>query len=242
MHGANPARALGPALLLCAAAACGGEPAPEPVQETTTSGAEQPESQGRGMQVSGLMGTIPERKIQGALEPRLPRFQQCFARGAGEVEFIAGAIEFYFRVGLDGRVEWVYPRASSIGHRATERCLLELAAATRFPEPKGGGAAEFAWGFEIDGPDGVRPPVAWDAPQVVPALEGAADALAACALGDQRFEVTAYVLPGGKVLAAGAAAPGNAAAAQIDCLVDAIQSVAMPDPGSYPAKVTFELP
>ena len=224
----------------CAGAACGGEPA-EPVQAGTSTGAEMAQPRGQGMQVTGLMGTIPERKIQGALEPKLPRFAQCFARGAGEVEFISGAMEFYFRVGLSGEVEWVYPRKSTVGHRATERCVLDLAAVTRFPEPKGGGPAEFAWSFEMGSTD-ARPPVEWDAAQVEPAVAAAGDAIAACAPGGERFEVTAYVSPGGKVLAAGAAAPSNEAAAQLDCVVDAVQALALPDPGSYPAKVTFAVP
>ncbi len=225
----------------CAGAACGGEPPTEP-QAEPTSGAELARPSGQGMQVTGLMGTIPERKIQGALEPRLPRFAQCFARGATDVEFIAGSMEFYFRVGLSGEVEWVYPRKSSVGHRGTERCVLELAASTRFPEPKGGGPAEFAWSFEMGGTDDARPPVAWEAAQVEPAVSAAGEALAACAPGGEGFEVTAYVAPGGKVMAAGAAAPSNEAAAQIDCVVEAVQALPLPDPGSYPAKVTFSVP
>jgi hypothetical protein len=143
------------------------------------------------MQVTGIMGTIPERKIRATLEPLLPNFARCFATGAQEVEFIGGHMEFYFRVGLDGRVEWVYPRASNIGHRATEQCLLRIAAAARFPGPKGGGAAELGWGFDMDPSDGVRPPIVWDSGRV-----GVSDAQrrglqARCELGDGALLVTA---------------------------------------------------
>ena len=194
------------------------------------------------MQVTGIMGTIPERKIHATLEPLLPSFARCFARGAGEVEFIGGHMEFYFRVGLDGNVEWVYPRASDVGHRATEQCLLDLAKGVRFPGPKGGGAAELGWGFDFDASDGVRPPVAWGtehAESVRPQIRALASD---CALHGGSLNVTAYVSPGGQVLAAGASADSPQSAAQIDCVVSAVRGWTLADPGSYTAKLSFAVP
>lgn len=224
--------------VLLAALGCGSEPEPERVQSRATTGAERADE--RGMDVSGLMGTIPERKILSTLEPKLPRFQRCFFEGSSEVEFIGGAIEFYFRVGLDGGVEWVFLRKSDVGHRATERCLLDQAARARFPEPQGGGAAEFAWGFALDPLDGVRPPVAWDAERVVEALREGSEAFGQCGPGP--YVVTAYVAPGGGVLGAGAAAGSYEASQQVDCVVEVVRGLSMPDPGSYAAKVTFTVP
>jgi hypothetical protein len=224
--------------LLCS---CGSTAEPEPVQTAAAgSGGEAPH--GERMEVSGLMGTIPEHKIQSTLEPKLPSFQRCFASGAEQVELISGAMKFYFRVGLDGRVEWVYPRASTVGHRATEQCLLAVAKATRFPEPKGGGAAELSWGFELDASDAARPPVAWEAARVAPVLEAERASLQACGLERGALLITAYVAPGGQVLAAGASATTHEAAEQIDCALGAVQGWHMPDPGSYTAKVSFAAP
>jgi len=194
------------------------------------------------MQVSGLMGTIPERKIQAKLEPKLPSFQRCFARGAERVELISGGMQFYFHVGLDGRVEWVYPKASSVGDRATEQCLLGIAGAARFPEPKGGGAAEISWGFDFDASDSARPPVDWDEAKVRPALDAERASLQDCGVESGALLVTAYVSPGGQVLAAGASASNREAADKIDCVIGAVQAWHMPDPGSYPAKVSFHAP
>ncbi|MFI5306345.1 MAG: AgmX/PglI C-terminal domain-containing protein [Polyangiales bacterium] len=229
------------AVLLCAWCGCGAEPAPEPVQATASSGAETA-PQGERMEVSGLMGTIPERKIHATLEPKLPSFQRCFMHGAERVEMISGSMQFYFRVGLDGQVEWVYPRASTVGDRPTEQCLLEVAKAARFPEPKGGGAAEISWGFELDASDAARPPVAWDEARVQPVLATERAGLQACGVTSGALLVTAYVAPGGQVLAAGASAPDREAAERIDCVVGAVQGWHMPDPGSYPAKVSFHAP
>ena len=226
-------------LVALCASACGSDPPPtEPEPAAATSGGEP--APRRGMEVSGLMGTIPERKIQATLEPKLPSFARCFAKGAAEVEAIAGRMEFYFRVALDGHVEWVYPRSSSVGHRATEQCLLEVAAAARFPEPKGGGAAELAWSFEID--PNVRAPVAWDETKVSEAQTAGAAALTECGVEAGALEVTLYVAPGGTVLGAGAAANTQEAAEKIDCALEAIRTWTLPDPGSYPAKVTFHAP
>ena len=193
------------------------------------------------MQVEGLMGTIPERKIQATLEPKLPSFARCFARGAADVEPIAGRMERYFRVALDGHVEWVYPRASNVGHRGTEQCVLDIARAVRFPGPKGGGAAELAWSFELEGGD-VRAPVEWQPEQVETIALANRDALQACGLASGDAVLTLYVAPGGSVIAAGGAARTRQAAEQLDCALSAVAGWQLPDPGSYMAKVSFELP
>lgn len=217
---------------------CGGEPAPVVPEGPTTSGFEAPRSS--GMKVEGLMGVIPERKIHGTLEPKLPTFQRCFYEGSGEIELLAGAFEFYFRVGHDGRVEWVYPRSSTVGHRGTEQCLLREAARTRFPAPKGGDAAELAWGFELDPPEGVRPPVKWTEADLGQAASAAAQAVAQC--GEGPFEVTVYVGPGGQAQGAGVASRSQHDDAVLDCVAQALRETAFPDPGSYPAKVSWTIP
>lgn len=230
--------------LLIAAVGCGGaepEPQVEQVDSAATSGSETPAQEDRGMQVEGILGKIPESRIEDAMTSKLPAFQRCFFDGMAEVELLAGHFKFYFRVGLDGRVEYVHPRGSSVGHRATELCLLDIAKRTRFPKPQGGGAAEFVWGFEIDAPGGVRAPVSWDEERVLGAVRAARSSLEPCGLGDARYTVTVYIAPGGSVQAAGAAADSQAAADKIDCVLSAVKSWPMPDPGSYPAKVSFGL-
>jgi hypothetical protein len=232
-----------PLAVVAALAACGGaepEPArPAPTPDTGGETTTRPAS--GGMQVEGLLGTIPQRKIEETMQAKLPTLQRCMFDGSGDIEFLAGHFKFYFRVGLDGRVESVHARGSSIGHRDTERCLLERAKQTRFPAPKGGGPAEFVWGFELDEMDGVRPPVAWEQARVEREVSAQRASLEACELAGAHYVVTLYVAPGGKVLGAGAAADSQAAADKIDCVLAAIRQWKMPDPGSYAAKVSFEL-
>ena len=228
-----------------AGVACGGsapEPAPAPRGPVETTGFEAPPSGAMQVSGEGFMGTIPERLIQETLEPKMPKFQRCFFEGAGQVELIGGHMGFYFRVGLDGRVEWVDPRDSSVGHRATEECLLAVAAATRFPKPRGGGPAEFAWGFDIDSVGGLRPPVTWGEDRVRASVRAQDGSLARCDLGDAEVAVTVYVAPGGAVTSAGAATAAHDAVGKLPCVVEAVRQWQLPDPGSYPAKVTFTLP
>jgi hypothetical protein len=227
------------------AVACGGgaEPEPEAAPEpAATSGSEATVGPPRqGMQVEGILGTIPQRKIEDTMQGKLPALQRCFFEGMGQVEFLSGHIKFYFRVGLDGRVEYVHPRGSSIGHRATELCLLEVARKTRFPQPKGGGPAEFVWGFELEGAGGVRAPVEWDEAKLAKPIEEQRSSVDACGVDGAHYVVTLYVAPGGSVLAAGAAADSQPAADKIDCVLDAVKAWKLPDPGSYAAKVSFKL-
>jgi hypothetical protein len=231
-----------PILALTLLVACGGEPEPvaEPAPEPSSGDEAVQRSDGVG--VTGLMGTIPASKIQAVLEPKLPTFQRCFMQGMEQVEFLGGHIKFYFRVDIEGRVEWVDPRGSSIGHRATEQCLLDEAARTRYPGPKGGDASEFVWGFELDPAGGVRAPVEWDAERAASTVASGAASVSECGVDGHRYEITAYVAKGGHVMAAGAASDSHEASGSIDCLIQAVSGWKFADPGSYPAKVSFTLP
>jgi hypothetical protein len=234
---------------LAALAACagGGEPAPEsPPAESSasSSGGELAEAPRPSLQVQGLLGTIPARKIEDLMASKLPAFQRCFFEGAGAVEFIGGEFRYYARVRNDGSVEYAYPKQSSVGHRETELCLLELVKRTRFPKPQGGDAAELAWGFALDPQDGVRAPVSWSAERAADAITAGRSALEACGLGRAsagRYRITAYVARGGGVMAVGASTDSIEAAENLDCIVAAVKGWQLPDPGSYPAKVSFDL-
>jgi hypothetical protein len=218
---------------------CGGdaEPTTTPEPAATTSGDEpRPRS---SMQVSGTLGTIPERKILATLEPKLPKLQRCFFEGSASNDLLGGDIKLFFRVDNDGRITSVYPMSSTIGHLATEQCIVAEAQRATFPAPKGGDGAELSWGFALDS-SAPRPPVEWDDDRVVDLLASSRDSITAC--GEGRFRVTAYVAPGGRVISAGAAALDESSAAHLACVVAAVEAWQMPDPGSYAAKVSFDAP
>jgi hypothetical protein len=221
--------------------ACGKPPedmASAPAAET--SGAEPTRDEANDLSVSGLRGTLSQHEIQNALEPRMPKFSRCVQRRAGEVEWVAGSMEFQFRVALDGRVAQVYPSQSNMGDRETERCMLEVAQGTRFPPPHGG-EAEFSWSLEVPLDPDLREPVAWTAVEAGEVLAQALPVLKEQCPGGP-YRVTTFVDTEGKVVAAGVATPEEASAGQLDCVVQQVQGLSFASPGSYAAKLRFEVP
>lgn len=222
--------------------ACGGEEETEETvatEEETTSGHEETSSSSNeSVAIEGLMGTISSDQVERAVEPRMGRFLRCFSQRYDTIEVLGGRIELAFRIRVDGSVLWVYPRASTIGDRETERCILDVASRIRFSRPRGG-EAEFGYPLDLETPEDVRPPLNWEADRVATAVEGNRGELADCGRGP--FRVTAYIAPGGRVVAAGASASAPEQVEQLDCVANVVQRWEMPDPGSYPAKVSFDL-
>jgi len=224
---------------------CGGEPE---VAETThsdeaSSGDEVTEAHHDAVQIEGLMGTISADMVERGIEPRMGRFLRCFQERYGSLEVLGGRFEMAFRIHVDGTVRWVYPSDSTIGDRETERCLLHVASGIHFHRPRGG-EAEFSYPLSLDTAEDVRPPLHWDAARVGEALtEGGPALLSSCRPPGSRamYRVTAYIMPGGAVQAAGAATDDAEAVDSLDCVAQAVRGWSMPDPGSYPAKVHFEV-
>jgi len=229
--------------------ACGGGATESSTTTTTTARrqreptAEEQEAQDAqaGVQIEGLMGTISQHQVTGTMNPRVEGglFNPCFSQARG-VDFLGGSIRLSFRIHVDGSVAWVFPIESSIGHRAVERCITERAQGVRFPRPRGG-EAEFSWSFHFDAPSDVRAPVSWDAARLATLLASSGGQLVSQCGGHRGYRVTAYVQPGGSVMAVGVAAQSNDVSGQLDCIANGVSGWRMPDPGSYPAKVSFDL-
>jgi hypothetical protein len=190
--------------------------------------------------VTGLRGTLSQHEIQGALEPRLPKLLRCVQTRLPELEALSGTISFVFNVAVNGSVDHVRPSASTLGDRETERCMLALAAATRFPAPHGG-EAEFTWPLEIPIDSEVRAPVELAPDFARPLLASEGEALHARCGGGQ-LVVTAYLDTEGQVLAAGTAAPDLATDGELDCVAEGVRAWRFPSPGSYLGKLSFTLP
>lgn len=229
----------------CFVLSCGGPEANRTARSAIDYGGGAPKRERRGgMEVHGIMGTINTNRIQEIFELRLLKFERCFAEREGEIAYIGGRIEFYFRVALDGSVVWVNPKTSTIGDRKTERCLMDIVKETRFPQPRGGGEAEVAWGFEREPNPEVRPPVDADSESLLPIVEQNLDSLFVCDLGSSSVTISALIAPGGTVVAAGASVAGRDQADQsmLDCVTDAVAGWLMPDPGAQAVKFSFNLP
>ena len=226
------------ALLASCLPACGGPPpAQTPLAVPTSQSSPAPTDT---FAVSGLRGTLSNLEIQGALEPKLPRMLRCVQQRRAELDTLAGRIAFAFHVATDGSVVAVHPRESTLGDRDTERCMLAVAANTRFPPPHGG-EADFGWPLEVDADEEVRPPVALGPEQARTKIGTQGEALLAECGGGQVL-VTAYVKPDGSVAAAGVAAPDGATEPQLDCIAAGVRGWTFESPGSYVGKLSFALP
>jgi hypothetical protein len=225
-------------LFVLGALGCGGGQAVTPEHQTQREEREPDrESSEDGAQITGLMGTIPRDEVEDALNPRMQRFFACFEARMRRVEFLSGNIRLSFRIHTDGNVMWVHTSESDVGDREAEQCILQIARGVRFPRPRGG-EAEFSWGFGFDAPEDVRPPLDWAEGNLGDRSADVAELAREC---DARgsYSVTAYITPGGRVLAAGGSTPTADGEAALDCILERVRGWHMPDPGSYAAKITF---
>jgi TonB family protein len=195
------------------------------------------------MAVAGLTGSLSPYEVREALEPRAEEFGACFVRASRRLRGLGGRIQLAFHVDATGRVETVRAADSTIGHRAVERCLLEVAAETRFPRPQGG-EADFSWPLEMDS---VSEPTTWDPSRIDGVVRRFGPrVLETCvAEGADRpaFQVTTYVSRSGRVIAAGAVMLGaadDASDESLDCVASQVRRWRMPR-ATRNAKVTFEL-
>jgi hypothetical protein len=199
-----------------------------------------------GMELEGILGSISQATISRAMAQRMERFGDCFAQRYDALPLLAGAATLAFRVRGDGSVRWVHLVNSSVGDRQTERCVLGVAAGMRFSPGPVGGDAEFQDTIELQAPDDVRPPVAWQPSRLRATLRASASGLRACNVPGDDLRVTVYVDPGASVASVGASFtprdPTVDSQAALDCVTQQVARWPFPDPGSYTAKVTFEAP
>lgn len=167
--------------------------APEPAQEE----APKPESSGAPT-VEQELGSIDQRAVEKKFDDLQTKLEACHQQGRTRVEYLAGDVKVFLRVGKDGRVKYSFFEDSTLGDRATEKCLLDLFAATDWPKPIGGEAEVrngFGWPAGSE-----RPPTSWGAEKVTSALDEDREAkkgVAKCKSGiSGDFHVTAYVEPG----------------------------------------------
>jgi hypothetical protein len=189
--------------------------------------------------VSSELGELDEGKVNQTFESLTSSLGDCLQKGAGHVEFIGGHVKFFVRIGADGSAKWAYLSESTIGDRATERCMLDAAKGAHWPAPAGGeGQAQKA--FDFDPSPDVRAPVPWASDRAAAPVAHARAKLAHCN-AHGRFRATAYVQTDGSVLSAGVAPPDDRAEQASDCVVGIVKGLKFTSPGSWPAKISFDV-
>jgi hypothetical protein len=192
--------------------------------------------------MGGQLGSLDEGKVNQTFATLAPRFEQCLSQGSSRVEFLGGHVKFFIRIALDGNAKWAYFAESTLGDRDTERCMLDAAKNARWPLPQEGeGQAQRA--FEFDPSPDVREAVPWAADRISKSLGSVRAKLGQCAhRAPGKYHATVYVQTNGTAMAAGVAPPDERGeTGAVDCMVDVIKSMRFPSPGSWPAKVTFDV-
>lgn len=222
-------------------AACGGSDSGEgglasSEQPASAGGERTSQSAGEdddGILIEGLDGTIRPEAVEDGVHSVLPQMFDCFTSRYDELEVLGGEVTIGFRIAIDGRVASAKMLRSTLGDRATERCILNIARTIRFTRPHGG-EAEASHSFGVALPEDTRAPEVWPSQRVSRQL-GNGSALRACGAAEGPLTAAIYIGPGGRPLAAGAS--GDMDDRALDCVAKKLSSLRFDDPGSYPAKV-----
>jgi hypothetical protein len=197
---------------------------------------------GGGIQVEGQLGTIPVENVRRVVRDGNDALAACFRARLEALPCLAGRVELKLRVGTDGAVRWAVPVASTMGDHEVERCMIDRARELRFSPPCGG-EAEVSTSIELDGGPDARAAVSWPAARVAAMLRQRRAQLLTCR-GSLRGDVhlTAYVARDGSVAAAGSDAANPEALTASECALREVRAWRLPSPGSWYARVTFNLP
>jgi hypothetical protein len=219
---------------------CGGE-TPEP-RTPERAPEEKPHAEPSQISASAEIGALDEAKVSQAFKGALKDLQRCLAAGAKRNELEGGNIAFLVKIGASGRVVHAHAERSSIGDRDTEKCMLRALGKCEWPAPVGGDIGIAKNSFDFDMPNDERPPTEWTSDRVESAVASANGKLAECKRGiTGSITATVYVDPEGAAVTAGVAATDDSGEGAADCIVGVLKGTKYPSPGSWPAKVTFEL-
>lgn len=221
---------------------CGGGDAPaRSADDAETDGSG---SRGRGEQMSASaeIGALDEAAVDRTFRKSLSGLERCLHTGARRVEFIGGKVSFYIEVDSGGSLRHAHLEESTLGDRDTEKCMLGVLGSKRWPKPVGGDMGYARNSFDFDPPNDVRPPTDWESDRLSEVLDKLAPELDECKQGASgRFKATLYVATDGAPLSVGITPPDASGDAALDCLAQALKNATYPSPGSWPAKVSFEL-
>lgn len=217
----------------------GGEPPPRQAEAARHDGP--PPAAKAALKVRSELGSVDPGAVKHAFGALDDKFMGCQKQALDRIEVLSGSVKFFVRIGEDGAARWTYLEGSELGDRETEKCLLDAVRAARWPKPDGG-EAEARYGMELP-LQSTRPASDWSSDKVANALGKHGDAIDKCkAGGSASFHATMYVGPGGKVLGAGVATSTRDGEDHTDCLADVLRKMkGLPSPGSWPAKVGFDL-
>lgn len=173
------------------------------------------------MQMTAQVGALDPYATDEVFRRLEPAVSRCLAEGAERVAPLGGEFTLALRIRLDGSIEAAYMAASTLGSRATERCILDAARASEWPQPLGG-VAEAEHGFGVDP---AVPVGELDERKVRSVMIRMRQKLARCLPRfGARYQATLYIGRDGRVISAGVAPPDPEAEAKADCVAEVLES------------------
>lgn len=221
---------------------CGGGEAPARSADDALGDGPGSRGSGEQMSASAEIGALDEAAVDRTFHKSLAGLERCLHTGARRVEFIGGKVSFYIEVDTSGALRHAHLEESTLGDLETEQCMLNALRSKRWPKPVGGDMGYARKSFDFDPPNDVRPPTDWESERLSEALEKLAPELDQCKQGTSgRFKATLYVATDGTPLSVGITPPDASGEGALECLAQALKSATYPSPGSWPAKVSFDL-
>lgn len=237
-------------LALCLALACGGS------EKGTSDGidarqradreaasTDDGEEEASDIEVEGLKGHLQPAQIEKGVQPHQGALERCYKSQARRSRFLGGKLVLKFTVGPDGAVKQAVLEENDLGAWAVERCILEIARAMTFAEPKGGDReAEFTVPLEFAGTRRVE---WWPEERVETVVQKKLAELEECREQNgvevpSNVFVTFYVGNRGQVQSVGFVSPGRAIdEAWAECAAGIVAGWVMPDPMGTIAKTGF---
>ncbi len=196
----------------------------------------------RTVKIKGLTGTLNKDDVHQTMDARKDALDACIVESRRRVRWVSGEIRFAFTVDAQGHVTDVHPLRSDIGHHALEDCLARALANTVFPKPAGLATAEFDWGLIVDPVPGRMPEPIEPETLDKTLRKRTPDIYKKCEARRhrERFQVTAYISRGGRVLSAGAVPKPKKAAEKLPCVLEQLAELRLPKQKKN-GKVSFEL-
>lgn len=219
---------------------CGGKEEPPKTPDVV----EPPPEAPHATDVSTLaeIGALDQEEVAKGFREAQRGIQACLIDGAKRVEFLGGDIAFFIKIDQQQKLAHVHAEHSSLGDRATEKCMFDALRNSTWPAPEGGLMGIAHSSFDFDMPNDVRPPVMWDSRRVKPQKSALHDQILECKHGSKgKFEATLYVDTEGSPISASVTPPDEAGESSVDCLVSLLLKAHYDSPGSWPVKVTFPL-
>lgn len=146
------------------------------------------------MEIQGEVGGLDGEQVADTFANSGSELTRCWQQGTGRLDALAGSIAFFLRIGQGGKVVHVQPEKSTLGDRQTERCMLEVLRAQRWPRPVGGktGIARGSMEFETSGD--VRSPRQVPSEEFATMLQASEAELGECKRdAATRFSATVYL-------------------------------------------------